>query len=104
LTWWTRRSNPVGLFISDQINYQLADDGEVAVGIFNDLGSGSNVDICVISKTKGVNMLRNYRKPNERLFRAKLPQYEFKRGTTGEIESGGDDDIGWLTLYVVQST
>ena len=40
------------------------------------------MDICVISRSKGVNMLRNYRKPNERLFRADLSGYKFKRGTT----------------------
>ena len=34
-------------------------------GIFNDLGSGSNVDVCVI-REKETKMLRNYRKPNER--------------------------------------
>lgn len=31
-------------------------------GVFNDLGSGSNVDVCVINK-KGTEMLRNYEMP-----------------------------------------
>jgi 20S proteasome subunit beta 2 len=31
-------------------------------GIFNDLGSGSNVDVCVITKDK-TEMLRNYEMP-----------------------------------------
>ena len=35
-------------------------------GIFNDLGSGSNVDVTVISASEGVQILRNYQNPNER--------------------------------------
>jgi len=50
-------------------------------GIFNDLGSGSNVDICVISKMHGVKYLRNYETPNHRLYNRKT-DYGFKRGTT----------------------
>jgi len=53
----------------------------VQSGIFNDLGSGSNVDICVISKTKPVRMLRNFLKPNERLYR-RVAGYVFPRGST----------------------
>jgi len=51
----------------------------ISAGIFNDLGSGSNVDLCVIKKGK-VDYLRNYDKPNAR----KYPQgaYNFIRGTT----------------------
>ncbi|KAI3620445.1 hypothetical protein CBS9595_002412 [Malassezia furfur] len=48
-------------------------------GIFNDLGSGSNVDVCVI-REKTTQMLRNYRKPNERVHKEK--DYKFPRGTT----------------------
>ena len=48
-------------------------------GIFNDLGSGSNVDVCVI-REKETKMLRNYRKPNERA--QKEQSYKFARGTT----------------------
>jgi 20S proteasome subunit beta 2 len=51
-------------------------------GIFNDLGSGSNVDVTVITK-EGVQILRNYQRPNER--DAKEQSYKFKRGTTGKI-------------------
>lgn len=54
-------------------------------GIFNDLGSGSNVDVCVISRSEGVKMLRNYETPNERLYRAGIPGYNFARGTTAVI-------------------
>jgi 20S proteasome subunit beta 2 len=53
----------------------------IQAGIFNDLGSGSNVDICVISKSSGVKMLRNYEKPNERLYKRKSG-YVFPRGST----------------------
>jgi len=60
-------------------------DQAIQAGIFNDLGSGGNVDVCVISKSKGVNYMRNYQKPNERLFRAPLQGYQFPRGTTSVI-------------------
>jgi 20S proteasome subunit beta 2 len=50
-------------------------------GIFNDLGSGSNVDVCVISKSKGVKYLRNLLRPNERLYR-RVAGYAFPKGST----------------------
>jgi 20S proteasome subunit beta 2 len=53
-------------------------------GIFNDLGSGSNVDICVLEKDK-VEMLRNYARPNER--GAKEQSYRFQRGVTAVLSS-----------------
>lgn len=37
----------------------------IEAGIFNDLGSGSNVDVVVINSEK-VEVLRNYARPNER--------------------------------------
>ncbi|CAE7024917.1 Psmb7 [Symbiodinium natans] len=49
-------------------------------GIFNDLGSGGNVDVCVITKDAGGTILRNYEKPNERKFRAQ--HKAFPIGTT----------------------
>lgn len=51
----------------------------ISAGIFNDLGSGSNVDVCVITKER-TDMLRNYVKPNERV--QKELNYKFRRGTT----------------------
>merc|ERR1719242_2443785 len=36
----------------------------IRAGIFNDLGSGGNVDVCVITKEGGT-VLRNWEKPNE---------------------------------------
>ncbi|CCL98462.1 uncharacterized protein FIBRA_00460 [Fibroporia radiculosa] len=51
----------------------------ISAGIFNDLGSGSNVDACVITASH-TEMLRNYVKPNERV--QKERSYGFRRGTT----------------------
>lgn len=43
---------------------QLVRDA-IASGIFNDLGSGSNVDLCVLKKGS-VNYLRGYEYANEK--------------------------------------
>lgn len=40
----------------------------IRAGIFNDLGSGGNVDVCVITKDGG-KILRNHEKPNPRKFK-----------------------------------
>lgn len=57
----------------------------VLSGIYNDLGSGSNVDLCVIDKD-GAKELRNYDTPNERKFR--YPGgFKYPRGTTPTISS-----------------
>jgi len=56
----------------------------IRAGIFNDLGSGGNVDVCVV-KRDGTKMFRNYEKPNERKFKA---QYKgFPLGTTPVIKT-----------------
>jgi len=52
----------------------------IAAGIFNDLGSGSNVDLCVIRKGS-TEYFRNYELANEKGQR-KL-DYTYKRGATG---------------------
>eukprot|EP00008_Paramoeba_atlantica_P006106 CAMPEP_0201485956 /NCGR_PEP_ID=MMETSP0151_2-20130828/10013_1 /ASSEMBLY_ACC=CAM_ASM_000257 /TAXON_ID=200890 /ORGANISM="Paramoeba atlantica, Strain 621/1 / CCAP 1560/9" /LENGTH=280 /DNA_ID=CAMNT_0047870307 /DNA_START=1291 /DNA_END=2133 /DNA_ORIENTATION=+ len=52
----------------------------IKAGIFNDLGSGSNVDICIITKD-GVDMQRNMDKANPRKFRNERG-YSFPPGTT----------------------
>jgi len=52
----------------------------IKAGIFNDLGSGSNVDVCVITRDK-TEMLRNVEMPNARPYHKKIP-YNFPRGTT----------------------
>jgi len=51
----------------------------ISAGIFNDLGSGSNVDVCIITKEK-TEMLRNFQTPNQRV--EKERKYGFRRGTT----------------------
>jgi 20S proteasome subunit beta 2 len=59
-------------------------DEAIQAGIFNDLGSGSNVDICVISKQDGMRMLRNYQKFGlERPFPKRV--VNFPRGTTSVL-------------------
>ena len=55
----------------------------IQAGIFNDLGSGSNVDVCVITDEKAT-LLRNYLKPNER--EVKQRSYRFPRGTTAVLK------------------
>ncbi|TFK43100.1 proteasome subunit [Crucibulum laeve] len=51
----------------------------ISAGIFNDLGSGSNVDACIITE-HSTEMLRNVEMPNERV--QKERDYKFRRGTT----------------------
>jgi 20S proteasome subunit beta 2 len=57
----------------------------ISAGIFNDLGSGSNVDITVITKDK-VDILRNYDTPNPRKFR-RPEGYHFPKGTTAVLKT-----------------
>jgi len=51
----------------------------ILAGIFNDLGSGSNVDVAVITKDM-TTLKRGYIKPNQRSKKQK--SYIFERGTT----------------------
>lgn len=55
----------------------------IEAGIFNDLGSGSNVDLCVINKD-GKDYLRNWKCPNERTYRH--AGFTFPPGTTPLIK------------------
>jgi len=55
----------------------------ILAGIFNDLGSGSNVDVCIITPEKAC-LKRNYITPNERP--AKEQSYKFERGTTAILQ------------------
>lgn len=48
----------------------------IEAGIWNDLGSGSNVDVCVI-EPQGTEMLRNYKTPNEKVKKEK--SYKWRR-------------------------
>ena len=54
----------------------------ILAGIFNDLGSGSNVDVCVITKEKAT-LHRPYITPNERV--PKEMSYRYERGTTAVL-------------------
>merc|ERR1719265_248239 len=69
----------------DEASAKLLVQNAIRAGIFNDLGSGSNVDLCVIRR-KDVEMLRNYEKPNEQsALRAAITRSkarDFKKGTT----------------------
>ncbi|CAD6341158.1 unnamed protein product [Miscanthus lutarioriparius] len=52
----------------------------IRAGIFNDLGSGSNVDVCVITKGK-TEYLRNHQLPNPRTY-ASSKGFSFTKGQT----------------------
>lgn len=54
----------------------------ILAGVFNDLGSGSNVDVAVITADK-TELKRGYVRPNERS--AKLKSYAFPKGTTAVL-------------------
>lgn len=56
----------------------------IRAGIFNDLGSGSNVDVTIISATEGVQILRNYQNPNERPQRER--SYVYPPGCTAVLK------------------
>jgi 20S proteasome subunit beta 2 len=85
-------------------------DKAIQSGIFNDLGSGSNVDICVISRKPfdpskpkerepvEVKFLRNYATPNERLYRRKAG-YEFPPGTTEVIKQSVETFKSKVDVY-----
>jgi len=55
----------------------------IEAGIFNDLGSGSNVDITTIEKGK-VDKYRNYSKPNQRSQKEQI--YKYNSGTTAILK------------------
>ncbi|CAG5867077.1 unnamed protein product [Menidia menidia] len=75
---------------------QLVRDA-VAAGIFCDLGSGSNVDLCVITEA-GVELLRGYDKPTQKGKRE--GSYRYKPGTTAILTSSETR----LPLDVVQES
>lgn len=62
-------------------------DQAIQAGIFNDLGSGSNVDICIIRNNGTTEMMRNIheRKLTERKYRRQRPVH-FPLGSTEIIE------------------
>jgi len=52
----------------------------ISAGIFNDLGSGGNVDLVVLTRGN-TEILRNYDKPNPRKYRREKG-FQFQKGTT----------------------
>lgn len=69
----------------------------IAAGIFCDLGSGSNVDLCVITK-EGVQYLRGFDQPAQKGQRE--GNYRYKPGTTAVLSK----TVTPLTLDVVDET
>uniref|UniRef100_A0A8C6XXF1 Proteasome subunit beta n=1 Tax=Naja naja TaxID=35670 RepID=A0A8C6XXF1_NAJNA len=69
----------------------------IAAGIYNDLGSGSNIDICVINKNK-LDFLRPYSTPNKKGER--LGRYQCEKGTTGILS----EKVIRLELEVAEET
>lgn len=69
----------------------------IAAGIFCDLGSGSNVDLCVITE-RGVEYLRGFDKPTTKGTRE--GNYRYKPGTTAVITK----TVTPLTLDVVDES
>jgi 20S proteasome subunit beta 2 len=55
----------------------------IQAGIWNDLGSGSNVDVAIITQEK-TQLLRNYITPNVR--EKKMRDYKFAKGTTAVLK------------------
>jgi len=61
---------------------QLVYEG-ISGGIFNDLGSGGNVDLCIITK-EGKEYIRGFAKENERKYR-RPGGYNFVPGSTAVV-------------------
>ncbi|XP_018423679.1 PREDICTED: proteasome subunit beta type-7-like [Nanorana parkeri] len=75
---------------------QLVRDA-IASGIFNDLGSGSNIDLCVITKNK-VDYIRPHDMANKKGVRS--GHYKYKKGTTGVLS----EKITHFNLDVVEES
>ncbi|KAF7653048.1 hypothetical protein LDENG_00087960, partial [Lucifuga dentata] len=69
----------------------------IAAGIFNDLGSGSNIDLCVITKNK-VDYLRPHDLANKKGVRT--GDYKYKRGMTSILTKA----VTPLDLEVLQES
>lgn len=69
--------------MSEEEGKQLVRDA-IAAGVFNDLGSGSNIDLCVIRRGK-TTYLRNYEIANKKGQRKS--DYTMKPGTTPILEN-----------------
>ena len=74
----------------------------IMAGIFNDLGSGSNVDVCVITPEKA-SLMRNFITPNVR--EKKMRDYRFKKGTTAVLNEKvitKEDISKYITVHELQ--
>ncbi|PVI06971.1 N-terminal nucleophile aminohydrolase [Periconia macrospinosa] len=74
----------------------------IEAGIWNDLGSGSNVDVAVITEEK-TTLMRNYRTPNTREKKAR--NYRFERGTTAVLNEKiitKEDISKYVTVHELQ--
>lgn len=69
--------------MSEEEGKRLVRDA-IAAGVFNDLGSGSNIDLCVIKKDK-VDFLRPYEIANRRVLRQ--GNYKYPIGATAVLKS-----------------
>ncbi|XP_023334946.1 proteasome subunit beta type-7 [Eurytemora carolleeae] len=75
----------------------------IAAGIFNDMGSGSNVDLVVIKANDNVQYLRAYDEANVKGTRRQ--KYTFKKGTTEILtESVRNITLADKTTFTVTST
>jgi 20S proteasome subunit beta 2 len=71
----------------DMTRQEAVDLVEAAIrsGVMNDLGSGSNIDLCIIDKD-GTEYLRNYKYLQEKKYRRKYPVV-YPPGTTRKLHS-----------------
>lgn len=75
----------------------------IRAGIFNDMGSGSNVDMVVIKANNNVEYLRGYEIANEKGTRRE--KYQYKKGTTAVLtESVRNISLADKVSYAVTST
>ena len=67
------------IFLQEEDAKKLVRDA-IAAGIFNDMGSGSNIDLCVIKANDQVEYLRGYDIANVKGERKK--RYDYEKGST----------------------
>ena len=75
---------------------QLVRDA-IAAGVFNDLGSGSNIDLCVITKDN-VDYIRPHDVANAKGVRSK--EYSYPKGTTAVVK----ESVAPIKVSVVSET
>ena len=73
----------------------------IAGGIFNDMGSGSNVDLCVIKANDQVDYLRGFDVANKKGERKQ--RYEYKKGTTAVLNQSVKPVVVEETVRTVQA-